>query len=74
MATAPTIGHIDEYRPENELLSSYLERLEAFFSANNIKDKKKVPALLNLIGGKTYSLLKNLVAPTLPKDKHSINW
>ena len=50
MATGPTI---DEYHPENELLSSYLELLDAFFSANNIKDEKKVPSFLSLIGSKT---------------------
>ena len=66
---ASTIGRIDEYRPENELLSSYLERLDAFFTVNDIKDEKAVPAFLSLIGSKTYSLLKNLVAPSLPKDK-----
>ena len=66
MATGPTI---DEYHPENELLSSYLELLDAFFSTNNIKDEKKVPSFLSLIGSKIYPLLKNLVAPTLPKEK-----
>ena len=63
------IGRINEYRPENELLSSYLERVDAFFSANEINEEKKVPAFLSLIGSKTYSLLKNLVAPKLPKEK-----
>ena len=50
-------------------MSSYLKRLDAFFSANDVKDEKKVPSFLSLIGGKTYAILKNLVAPTLLKDK-----
>ena len=54
--TTATIGRIDEYRPENELLSSYLERVDAFFSANEINDEKQVPAFLSLIGSKIYSL------------------
>ena len=66
MAAVPIIGHIQEYRPENELLSTYLERVELFFAANDVKDEKQVAAFLSLIGSKTYSILKNLLAPTLP--------
>ena len=65
MATGTTIGHIEQYRPENELFS-YLERLEQFFIANDIQDKA---TFLSLIGSQAYSLLKNLVSSTLPKDK-----
>ena len=61
--------HILEYRPENELLSTYLERVELFFAANDVKDEKQETAFLSLIGSKTYSILKNLLAPTLPKEK-----
>ena len=43
MASVSTIGHIDEYCRENKLLSSYLERLDAFFSANDVKDENKSP-------------------------------
>ena len=64
-----TIGHIQEYRPENELFSTYMERVELFFVANEVKDDKKVAVFLSVIGSKTYSLLKSLVAPTVPKDK-----
>ena len=69
MAARSTVGHMQEYRPENELFSSYLERIKLFFIANDIKDEKKVAVFLSLIGSKTYSLLKSLVSPTLPKDK-----
>ena len=68
MATGTTIGHIEQYRPENELFS-YLERLEQFFIANDIQDERKKATFLSLIGSQAYSLLKNLVSPTLPKDK-----
>jgi hypothetical protein len=73
MATGATIGHIKEYRPENELFSSYLERVEQFFITNDIKNERKKATLLSLIGSQTYSLLKNLVSPAIPKDKSYIH-
>jgi hypothetical protein len=36
---------------------------------NAIAEDKKVPALLTLLGGKTYTLLRNLTAPNKPKEK-----
>ena len=45
-----------------------MERVELFIEANGIKDARKVPVLLSVIGGKTYDLLRNL-SPTDPKDK-----
>ena len=57
------------YQPDNELFSSYLERVELFFAANTIPDDKQVPVFLGLVDGKTYSLLKNLIAPALLKEK-----
>ena len=68
MATA-TYGKIDEFNPENERISEYLERLQLYFDANDIANAKKVSVLLTLIGSKTYSLLRGQLAPTLPKDK-----
>ena len=69
MATGTTIGHIESYSPDNELFSSYLERVEQFFIANDIKAERKKATFLSLIGSQAYSLLKNLVSPTIPKDK-----
>ena len=66
---ATTIGHIEPYRPDNELFSSYLERVEQFFIANDIKNERKKATFLSLIGSQTYSLLRNLVSPSIPKDK-----
>jgi hypothetical protein len=34
---------------------------------NDIAEDKKVPALLTLLGGKTYTLLRNLTAPNKTK-------
>jgi hypothetical protein len=42
--------------------------LEQYFEVNDIAEDKKVPALLTLLGGKTYTLLRNLTAPNKPKE------
>ena len=70
MATSTRIiGHIQEFQPENELLSSYLERVQLFFIANDVVEEKKVAVFLSVIGSKTYSLLRNLLAPNLPQNQ-----
>ena len=70
MATSTgIIGHIQEFQPENELLSSYLERVQLFFIANDVVEEKKVAVFLSVIGSKTYSLLRNLLAPNLPQNQ-----
>lgn len=49
----------------------YTERLELFFVANGIQGKpgKQVPVLLTKISAETYKLIRDLCAPTKPKDK-----
>ena len=63
------IGHIDEFKPENEPFPSYMEHVQLFFTANGVGTDKQVPVFLSVVGAKTYTLLRNLVAPTPPKDK-----
>ena len=65
----PTFGQINEFRPDNESFSVYLERFELFVLANSIADSKKIPLFLTVLGGNTYGLLHNLMAPDNPKDK-----
>ena len=70
MATAPcTVGSVQEYRSENELFSAYLERVQLFFITNDVADAKKVAVFLSVVGSKTYSLLRSLVALALPQEK-----
>ena len=69
MAASPTFGRVQEYEPENELFSAYLEWVQLFFLANGVEDDKKVSIFLSIVGSKTYSLLRNLVASALPQDK-----
>ena len=47
----------------------YLERVELYFSVNEVKREKQVPVFLNLLGRETYALLRNLVSPVKPAEK-----
>ena len=62
-------GRLQEFQPENEKISAYLERVDLFFDAYDVADPKKVSILLNNIGVKTYGLLRSLTAPRAPKEK-----
>lgn len=63
------IGKIGEFNENTESFANYVERLEQFFAANEVKDKKKVAAFLSIIGPTTYGVLQNLVQLDLPKGK-----
>lgn len=69
VSTMALFGRIDEFKPENEPWSAYIERLEQFFEANNIADERQVATLLCVMGATTYGLLRNLVQTNKPKDK-----
>ena len=65
------IGKIEEY-DEKERWIEYTERLEQYFTANEITDNgKKRVVLLSVCGAKTYmyKLIRNLVNPRKPTDK-----
>ena len=51
------------------LKMNYLERVKQFFIANDIKSEQKKATFLSLIESQAYSLLKNPVSPTTPKNK-----
>ena len=69
MASTVCIGKISKFDPETESVSSYVGRVEFFFSANEVPEAKHMPVLLSAIGGKTYVLLWNLLAPAALKEK-----
>ena len=62
-------GELKQFEPEVEKISSYLERVDLYFTANEMADGSKVAVFLNIIGAKMYSLLRDLVSPASPKDK-----
>ena len=59
----------EKFDPETESILAYLERIEIYFAANEIKEEKKVPVFLNAIGKQTYGVLRNLLAPAKPSEK-----
>ena len=56
-----SIGQIREFDASVEDWPTYVERLELYYLANDIKDEKKKACLLTQMGAKTYRLLQNLV-------------
>ena len=68
-----TLGRLNEFWPDHEKFSVYVEQFELFVTVNGVKDEKKVPLFLTLLGGTTYGLLHDLFAPDNPKDKTYAN-
>ena len=65
----PTLGRLKVFVPEEENISTYLERVELYFVTNGVEEDRQAPTLLTVIGSKNYGIIKSLVAPALPKDK-----
>lgn len=63
-------SRIGEFDSAHEDWLSYTERLEQFFTANDIDDATKQRAtLLSVCGASTYQLIRNLLAPAKPSSK-----
>ena len=63
-------GKISQFIPSQESWSSYTERLEYYFIANDVQDlAKKKAILLTVCGPSTFQLLKNLLQPNTPESK-----
>ena len=69
MASSKLFRQVGEFDPDNEKISTYLERVKLFIEANSVDDEKKVAVLLTIVGVKNYSLLEGLLAPTNPREK-----
>ena len=69
MAAPTTIGRIQEFNPDNETVTAYLERFQLFVDVNSVENSKLVPTLLTVVGSRTYSLIRGLVSPSLPREK-----
>ncbi|KAM7309829.1 uncharacterized protein ISCGN_006814 [Ixodes scapularis] len=65
----PRIGKIEEFDQKSESWSSYIERIEVFFSANDIPESKRADVLLSIVGREMYGLIRNLAAPAKPSTK-----
>ena len=70
---AALYGKIDHFNPDQEEWLQYVERLEQFFEANEIKGEamatKRRAIFLSVIGPAPYQLLRTLLAPTKPSEK-----
>ena len=63
-------GTSGEFDPAKEDWVSYTERLQQYFTANDVDDPNKQRAiLLSACGPATYQLIRNLVAPSKPTSK-----
>ncbi|KAL0820594.1 hypothetical protein ABMA28_006437 [Loxostege sticticalis] len=59
-----------EFDVVNGDFSSYCDRLDMYFVANNISDDKKLPTLISIIGEAGYELMVNLCSPEKPHKKN----
>ena len=64
-----SIGRINPYDDGLEDWDSYVERVDQYFAVNEIGNEKKAPAILSLMGPKTYALLKSLCSPDKPGEQ-----
>jgi len=64
-----TFGHLEEFKPTKATITSYLERIELYFLANDIVEKKQVAVFLSVIGRQMYTLLRNLLALAKPHEQ-----
>ena len=62
------IGTINNFNESEEDFESYCSRVDLYFTANEIKDAKRVPAFLTLVAPKVFSLARNLLSPKNPAE------
>ena len=63
-------GSVSEFNSAQEDWCSYIEGLEQYFAANDVKDEENMRAiLLSVCGPSTYRLMRNLCAPAKPTEK-----
>ena len=59
----PKHGSVETFDPAEGNWTSYIERLEHYFTANDIADAKKKSTFLAVCGSSTFELAKNLLQP-----------
>ena len=58
VASAPRVlGHIQEFDPQIESVTTYLGSLQLYSEANGVEAERQVPVLLTFIGPKVYATL-----------------
>ena len=66
---ATKFGTIDAFNSESDSIKAYVERVQLYFSANDVPENKHVSILLSSIGAPNYTLLSDLLAPQLPSTQ-----
>ncbi|XP_049886719.1 uncharacterized protein LOC126381267 isoform X1 [Pectinophora gossypiella] len=61
-----TIGKVGAFELKTGLWSSYIDRLEMYFTANGVEESLKLPTLIAVMGDEAYELLVNLASPEKP--------
>ena len=62
-------GCLEEFHSDLESVAAYIERVQLYFTANEVKDEKQVPVFFSSVRATTYALLCDLDSPEKPKDK-----
>ena len=57
---------VSTFKANKEDWPTYVEHVEQFCLANNVKEDTRAATLLLLIGSKTYGSLRSLIVPTKP--------
>ena len=62
--------NVGEYDPQKEDWTSYSERLQEYFTVNDVDvAPKKSAILLSVVRASFYQLVRNMVAPAKPTEK-----
>lgn len=71
-----SIGKVSAFDMKTGVWSSYIDRLEMYFTANDVLDDLKLPTLIAVMGDEPYELLVNLASPSKPSTlsyEHAVN-
>lgn len=68
MQNSSVLGHLPEFSPEKGNFEVYVERFEAFATANKIDLATKQQVFLTLIGEAAFITLRNLLFPKKPVE------
>ena len=63
------LGTVKEFHPDLKECSSYIDHLEQLFIVHEIAGEKQRAIFLSSVGPKTYSVLKDLLAPEKTSTK-----
>lgn len=63
-----SVGRIGEFEVSSGNWSMYVERLDMYFKANEIKKEVQLPTLIAVMGPEAYELLSNLSSPKKPAE------